>query len=77
MDFEDMYASLVPKIRQLKPGTVFFVKDLFEGTEWKHLSRGDKLAFGKFFKRKVELGQVPRARYHGIADNNSAHYVKA
>ncbi len=71
-----MYASLVPKIKQMKPCTVFFVKDLFEGMEWKHLSRGDKLAFGRFFKRKVELGQVPRVRYYGKADNNSAQYSK-
>ncbi len=71
-----MYASLVPKIKQMKPCTVFFVKDLFERMEWKHLSRGDKLAFGRFFKRKVELGQVPRVRYYGKADNNSAQYSK-
>lgn len=71
-----MYASLVPKIKQMKPCTVFFVKDLFEGMEWKHLSRGDKLAFGRFFKRKVELGQVPRVRYYGKVDNNSAQYSK-
>ena len=76
MDFEDIYSSLVPKIKQMKPCTVFFVKDLFEGMEWKHLSRGDKLAFGRFFKRKVELGQVPRVRYYGKADNNSAQYSK-
>ena len=76
MDFEDMYASLVPKIKQMKPCTVFFVKDLFEGMEWKHLSRGDKLAFGRFFKRKVELGQDPRVRYYGKAGNNSAQYSK-
>lgn len=71
-----MYVGLVPKIKQLRPGTVFFVKDLFEGSEWKQLSRGDKLAFGKFFKRKVELGQVLRVRYCGKADNNSAQYSK-
>ena len=72
-----MYVGLVPKIKQLKSGTVFFVKDLFEGMDWKRLSRGDKLAFGKFFKRKVELEQVPRVQYFGKADNNSAQYIKA
>lgn len=76
IDYEKMLEEILPKIKALSGGTVFFAKDLFEPPKWKSLRRGDKLNYGKYFKNKVKLGQVENVEYIGKADNNSALYKK-
>lgn len=73
-DYEGLLASISDNLSALEPGTVFFVKGLFVGTDWLALSRGDKLGFGRYFKRQVAMGSVSNVEYVGKADNNSAQY---
>ena len=66
----------ISKTGGIEDGTVFFLKDLFDGVEWKSLSIGERLGFGKIFKNEVIEGHVPNVRYAGKAQNNSAMYMK-
>lgn len=74
MDYEKLLGRARKNIENLPRGQVFFVKDLFRGTEWSRLSRGEKLGFGKFFKNAVSNQRIPAVQYLGKADNNSAQY---
>ena len=76
MDYEKLLGIAEQKIIVLDIETEFFLKDLFDGTEWKKLKRGEKLSLGRRFKNFVETGKLPKVIYVGKAQNNSAIYRK-
>ncbi len=75
-DYDKLLASAKITAEQLRVGQTFVVKNLFLGTEWAALDAGDKRSFGRFFKRKVSLGQIPNISVFGEAKNHSTVYVK-
>ena len=75
LDAANWMEKAIQAISKLEDGTIFVLKDLFEGTEWKALPEGDRLYFGKDFKHRVLLGSVPRVKYLKKAQNNSAQYI--
>lgn len=76
MDYNDLLVNARTHIKKLPVGQVFFVKDLFYGTEWNELERGEKLGFGRCFKKAVQDKSVVGVQFIGKADNNSAQYRK-
>lgn len=76
MDYSDLLDKANKCIEKIQIGKVFCVKDLFKGTEWKSLKKGEKLGFGKYFKNKVMNDYISNVEYIGKADNNSAQYRK-
>ena len=76
MNYNELLIKAIEHIDTIQSGEVFFVKDLFHGTEWNKLKRGEKLEFGRLFKKAVMDGSVPNVEYVGKADNNSAQYKK-
>jgi hypothetical protein len=66
----------ISKTGALPYGTVFLLKDLFDGVEWNRLSSGDKRDFGRQFKYHVKRGLVPNVVFVGKAQNNSSIYRK-
>lgn len=76
MDYAFFLEKAIENISTIPSGQIFYAKDIFRGSEWKELKRGDKLGFGKFFKNAVIDGKVPSVEYHGKAENNSALYIK-
>lgn len=76
MGYNEMFDRACTHIRNLPVGQIFFVKDLFYGTGWNELERGEKLGFGRYFKKAVAEKTIPDVEYIGKADNNSAQYRK-
>ena len=76
MDYTKWTNAAISKINSIPLGTVFLLKDLFEGVEWSNLEKGERLSFGKFFKNEVLEGRIPNVSYIGKAQNNSAKYQK-
>lgn len=76
MDYNELLNKANKHIEKVQVNEIFAVKDLFYGTEWNELPRGDKLGFGRYFKKSVMNGTVPNVEYIGKADNNSAQYKK-
>ena len=76
MDYDELLSKANEHIDTIQSDEIFFVKDLFLGTEWNELKRGDKLGFGRYFKKAVMNNSVQGVEYIGKADNNSAQYKK-
>ena len=76
MNYDELFSKAKLHIEDLHSNEFFFVKDLFHGTEWNKLERGEKLGFGRYFKYAVGNGFVQNVEYIGKADNNSAQYRK-
>ncbi|MGN0654665.1 MAG: DUF1413 domain-containing protein [Oscillospiraceae bacterium] len=76
MAYENLLEKASESINDLRPDTQFHLKDLFIGTEWNDLSKGDKLNFGKTFKKDVKDGKIRNVQYIGKTNNNSALYKK-
>ena len=76
MGFDFILDELHQIVDDIPDGASFFAKDLLKGAEWKELPVGDRIRFGKYFKRKVENEEFPDVRYQGKANNNSALYKK-
>lgn len=76
MDYSEWLDRAGKQIEKIPAGHIFVAKDLFSGTDWNQLSKGEKLNFGKQFKNAVMDGEFPGIKYIGKADNNSAQYKK-
>lgn len=76
MDYSKLLEEARERIATISIGQIFRVKDLFPGTQWNQLQRGEKLSFGKRFKNAVSDGEFPNVVYIGKAENNSAQYQK-
>ena len=74
MDYQHLMLKANQGLGKVRIGQEFFVKELFQGTDWSNLLRGDKLGFGRFFKGEVMSGKVPSVEFIGKADNNSSKY---
>lgn len=76
MAYENLLEKARESINNMRSDTQFRLKELFLGTEWNDLSKGDKLNFGKTFKKDIKDGKIRNVQYIGKADNNSALYKK-
>jgi hypothetical protein len=76
MNYSELFERANKNISTIKIGQLFLAKDLFPGTEWNRLKKGEKLSFGKQFKNAVLDGKYPSVEYIGKAENNSAQYKK-
>lgn len=76
MDYNNLLEEACESIESTPIGSVFYVKELFNGTRWNELAKGDKLNFGKYFKEAVTDNRVPGVEFIGKATNNSAQYRK-
>lgn len=76
MDYRKLLNDASARIENIPVGQLFFVKDLFYGTEWNELEKGEKLGFGRYFKKAVNEKKIPNVQFVGKADNNSAQYRK-
>lgn len=76
MDYSKLLEEASERIITIPVGQIFRAKDLFSGTEWNQLQKGEKLSFGKRFKNAVLDGEFPNVVYIGKAENNSAQYRK-
>lgn len=76
MDYSQLMDYAVSKIECLPNNSEFLLKDLFDGTDWNSISKGDRIGLGKYFKNKVTKGNVPDVVFIGKAPNNSARYLK-
>ena len=75
MNYERFLEEAKEHLQEITIGKEFFVKELV-GPEWVNLERGDKLGFGRHFKREVLDGNVPGVIFIGKAQNNSAVYKR-
>ncbi len=76
MNTELLLGKARESIKKLKKGKHFVIKDLFKGTEWNDLSRGDKTSFGRIFKNEVVSGKYSDVKYVRRRNNNSSEYTK-
>ena len=76
MNYSELLERASRHISTIPSGQVFLAKDLFPGTEWNQLQKGEKLSFGKQFKNAVLDGNFSGVVYIGKAENNSAQYQK-
>ena len=76
MDYRIWINKAISKTGSLEKGTVFLLKDLFEGIEWNKLSNGEKRELGRQFKIEVSHKLVPGVIFSGKAENNSSRYQK-
>lgn len=76
MNYEEFRVHVTAAINELPNQTAFLLKDLFKGTEWNELPRGDKLLFGKNFCKDVRENRIENVRWLGKAPNNSTQYIK-
>ena len=76
MDYSELLGRAREQIENIPDGHIFMAKDLFPGTNWNQLQKGEKLSFGKQFKNFVLDGKFPGVMYIGKAENNSAQYQK-
>lgn len=54
----------------------FEVKDLFEGHQWKALTRGNRIGFGRYFANEVKEGRVPGVIGLERGKDNHSRYIK-
>ncbi|MDR1596282.1 MAG: single-stranded DNA-binding protein [Treponema sp.] len=75
-EFNEQYKKLIQKIIDLKPNTVFTVKDLWEPDEWDKISRGVKLSLGKHFYKNVESKNIVNIKIKGFGISGIMCYIK-
>ena len=54
----------------------FELRNLFQGSEWEGLSKGNRITFGKFFKAEVLGGRFENVIFLDRAKNNHSKYQK-
>lgn len=77
MDYEKLLNHAKSYIeKEVKPGTIFESKSLFEGVEWDALEKGDRINFGRYFANAVRDGTIKNVVRLERAHNNHARYIK-
>lgn len=77
MDYEKLLEHAKDFInKELEPGTIFEVKQLFNGTVWEALEKGDKVGFGRYFSSAIKKGRIKNVIRLERAKNNHARYQK-
>ena len=64
-------------IKEMRTGSMFTLRKLFEGTDWTKLSAGERRKFGKVFKKEVDQNHVegvPASDYK--TSSNAIEYTK-
>lgn len=75
MDYEQMLNLAKDKIQSLSDETTFMLRELFEGTFWNAIPKGQRLELGRRFKDLVNKRKIASVEYIGKAENNSALYI--
>ncbi|MDE7363898.1 MAG: single-stranded DNA-binding protein [Ruminococcus sp.] len=76
MDNNEWIERAKGKIINLPIGTKFEVKELFEEIDWKALSRGERVMFGKIFANEVREGKISSIIALERGRNNHSKYEK-
>ena len=76
MDYSKLIEQAKQNISGIPIGQIFYSKDLFQGTEWNKLQRGERSNFGKLFKNAVADGKIPGVVCLGKADSNLIQYQR-
>lgn len=76
MDINIWLQKAMSAIDELPPNKKFEVRNLFQECEWEGLPKGDRIAFGKFFKAEVLEGRVEGVMFLDRAKNNHSNYQK-
>lgn len=76
MNYYDYLLKAKGKISELKSGTVFEVKDLYEPLEWKKLSTKEKQSFGRYFSSNFNDGQIPNIKRCLLEKKGANKYIK-
>lgn len=76
MNYEQMIRKASQTIGTLSVGDRFETNQLFKGTEWTNIPKGDRILFGKQFKNDVKSGNVPNVIFVGRKKNNHSEYEK-
>ena len=76
MNYDKWILRATEQINDIPYNSIFVLKDLFIGTEWNNLERGEKLSLGRYFKNQVLEHKMSGITYIGKAANNSAQYKK-
>lgn len=76
LDYNEWIDKAEKQINTLKSGSTFVLKDLFKGTEWEEIERGDRLGLGRAFKNSVLNNRIKNVEYVDKKKNNSAMYIK-
>lgn len=61
-------------LQNMKFGQEFELRDLFKGTQWNAIKKGDRINLGKLFKKYVESSL--QIRYLGKTSSNHCIYKK-
>lgn len=51
MTFEELKNIALQEASRVDSGKVFILRDLFQGTVWSDIEKGDKLSLGRWFKK--------------------------
>ena len=62
--------------KDLRLGDSFEVKGLFKDVEWKQLSKGESISFGRYFSMMVKEGKIPNVIKIEREKNNHNKYKK-
>ncbi len=58
MDYKKWMRKGLETLKRMESDQIFELKDLFTGSEWKQLTRGEKINFGKYFSNAVSEREV-------------------
>jgi phosphatidylserine/phosphatidylglycerophosphate/cardiolipin synthase-like enzyme len=75
-EFNEKYKVLVQKVSEIKPNTVFTVKDLWKFEEWDKISKGVKLSLGKHFYKNVVTDNIKKVQVKGYGVSGIMCYIK-
>ena len=65
------------KIDKLPNGSLFELKELFAEVNWKKLSKGERITFGRFFANEVREGRLTKIVPLKRGKNNHSRYEKS
>lgn len=77
MDYESWLKRGLKNVEfNIKPNMPFKLKELFIGTEWEQLTKGERISFGRYFSMAVDEGKIPNVIKMEKAKNNHNKYQK-
>lgn len=76
MDYDVWINRAIMRVGELEVGKNFVLKDLFLGTEWNELAKGEKSTFGRQFKMVVKNDKIPNISIIESQKGTSTTYKK-
>ncbi len=58
MEYEKWIKRIRKSMQKMEIGQKFILKDLFDDDEWSSISKGKRVALGRFFAENVRSGQI-------------------